>query len=151
MTSPETPRRPGATRSAPPVAYKGEPLDAARGPGLGCFWVQMAVLAVLIVLTPLSVSWNWPFTVTLVLFVVMLLLLLLTGQTMIFLMRLVASERTGGRRRPLASPTPTVGDLEESAPEPAPDSGADAADAAGAAGAADGPPGPGADPPGMRQ
>ncbi len=148
MTSPETPRQPGAPRPTQPVAYKGEPLNAARGPGLGCFWIQMAVLAVLIVLTPLSVSWNWPFTITLVLFVVMLLLLLLTGQTMIFLLRLVASERSEGRRRPLASPTPTVGDLEESAPEPAPDSGADAA---GAAGAADGSPGPGADPPGMRQ
>src|SRR5438045_2308533 len=40
--------------------YKGEPLDAERGPGLGCFWSQVAVLAFLIVLTPLTVIWVWP-------------------------------------------------------------------------------------------
>ena len=43
-----------------PVEYKGEPLDAERGPGLGCFRFQLVVLVVLIVLTPLSVAWNWP-------------------------------------------------------------------------------------------
>ena len=51
-----------------------------------------------------------------------ILLLLLTGQTIIFLLRLVSAERRG-RRRPLASGTKTVGELEdvdaggESAPE----------------------------------
>jgi len=41
---------------------------------------------------------------------------LLTGQTMIFLLRLVAAGRSDGRRRPLASQTPTVGELEDETP-----------------------------------
>ncbi len=51
----------------------------------------------------------------------MILLLLVTGQTIIFLLRLVSADRRG-RRRPLASGTKTVGELE--------DTGAAAADAA---------------------
>ena len=35
--------------------YRGAPLDPDRGPGLGCFWIQIALLAVLLVATPLSV------------------------------------------------------------------------------------------------
>jgi hypothetical protein len=110
VTSPPTPRK------TQPVEYKGEPLEAARGPGLGCFWFQMVLLAVLIVLTPLSaMAWDWPIWATGVLFVAMLLLLLLSGQTMIFLLRIVAAGRDEGRRRPLASATPTVGQLEDGA------------------------------------
>jgi hypothetical protein len=43
-----------------------------------------------------------------------ILLLLFTGQTIIFLLRLVSAERRG-RRRPLASATKTVGELEDAA------------------------------------
>ena len=43
-----------------------------------------------------------------------ILLLLITGQTIIFLLRLVAADRRG-RRRPLASDTKTVGELEDEA------------------------------------
>jgi hypothetical protein len=50
--------------------------------------------------------------------VTVLLLLLVAGQTVIFLLRLVAADRRAvGRRRPLASGTPTVGELEDEAPE----------------------------------
>jgi hypothetical protein len=41
-------------------------------------------------------------------------LLLFTGQTVIFLLRLVSADRRG-RRRPLASETKTVGELEDAA------------------------------------
>jgi hypothetical protein len=100
-----TPRRP---------AYKGEELDPARGPGLGCFWFQAAVLAVFLVLIPVGVSLNWPFELLAALLFVALGLLLFVGQTLIFLLRLVAADRRdAGRRRPLASPTPTVGQLED--------------------------------------
>ena len=98
--------------SPPPVQYKGADLDAERGPGLGCFWFQVAVLAVLIVLTPVSVSLGWPSNVSAILLFVTIGLLLLTGQTIIFLLRLVAVARRG-RRRPLASATKTVGELED--------------------------------------
>ena len=53
-----TPPRP--PRSTGPVKYKGEELDAERGPGLGCFRFQLVVLGVLLVLTPLTVVWKWP-------------------------------------------------------------------------------------------
>jgi len=126
MTSPERPptaERPSTVR---PVDYKGEPLDAERGPGLGCFRFQMVVLVVLLVLTPLSVAWNWPAAVSAILLFLVLILLLFAGQTVIFLLRLVASDRREGtRHRPLASPTPTVGELEdaqvEAVPGPAPE------------------------------
>lgn len=108
MTEPE---RPSTERK---VEYKGAPLDAAKGPGLGCFWTQVVVLAVLIVLTPLSVTWDWPFPVSAALLIAVLVLLLVAGQTVIFLLRLVAADRrAAGRRRPLASPSPTVGELED--------------------------------------
>ena len=100
-----TPRRP---------AYKGEELDPARGPGLGCFWFQAAVLAFFLALIPVGVKLNWPFEVLAALLFVALGLLLFVGQTLIFLLRLVAADRRdAGRRRPLASPTPTVGQLED--------------------------------------
>ena len=98
------------------VAYKGAPLDAEKGPGLGCFWLQVIVLAVVVVLTPLSAAWEWPIPVTIVLLALTLVLLLFVGQTVIFLLRLVAADRrTTGRRRPLGSATKTVGELEDEA------------------------------------
>ncbi len=112
MTSPD---RPPSVR---PVEYKGEPLDAARGPGLGCFRFQLVLLAVLIVLTPLSVVWVWPTPVSVVLLLLTIVLLLFAGQTVIFLLRLVAADRREGRRRPLDSATRTVGELEDRAGQP---------------------------------
>lgn len=105
VTSPESPT------PARRVEYKGEPLDAGRGPGLGCFRFQVALLVALIVLTPLSVAWNWPSVVSAALLFGTIALLLVAGQTIIFLLRLVAADRREGRRRPLASTTKTVGEL----------------------------------------
>ena len=110
-----------------PVEYKGEPLEAARGPGLGCFWLQLVVLGIFVVLTPLTVAAGWSPIVSAVLLFAVILLLLFTGQTMIFLLRLVAAGRSEGRRRPLASSSPTVGELEDEAHEaPLPAPGEDA-------------------------
>jgi hypothetical protein len=95
-----------------PVQYKGDDLDAERGPGLGCFRFQLVILAVFVVLTPLSVVWQWPDAVSAALLFAVVILLLFTGQTIIFLLRLVAADRRG-RRRPLASGTRTVGELED--------------------------------------
>jgi hypothetical protein len=106
---PTSPRPP---RPAGPVQYKGADLDAERGPGLGCFRIQLAVLALFVVLTPLSVAWRWPEAVSAVLLFVVIGLLLTTGQTIIFLLRLVAADRRS-RRRPMGSATKTVGELED--------------------------------------
>ena len=114
------------TINAGPVKYKGDDLDAARGPGLGCFRFQLIILGVFIVLTPLSVVWQWPDGVSAALLFAVVLLLLFTGQTIIFLLRLVAADRRG-RRRPLASGSKTVGELEDDgAPADAPDPDDDA-------------------------
>ena len=79
------------------------------------------MLVVFIVLTPLSVVWQWPSAVSAALLFAVILLLLVTGQTIIFLLRLVSAERRG-RRRPLASGTKTVGELEDAArPDDEPD------------------------------
>jgi len=100
------------------VEYKGAPLDAEKGPGLGCFWLQVVVLAVVVVLTPLSAAWNWPVPITIVLLATTLVLLLFVGQTVIFLLRLVAADRRAdARRRPLRSATRTVGEIEDEAKE----------------------------------
>jgi hypothetical protein len=112
---PTPPRRPRATG---PVQYRGEELRQERGPGLGCFRFQLIVLAVFVVLTPLSVNWGWSPAVSAGLLFAVIALLLVTGQTIIFLLRLVAADRRG-RRRPLASETRTVGELEDSASGPA--------------------------------
>jgi hypothetical protein len=125
---PTPPRRP---RQAGPVQYKGDDLEAERGPGLGCFRIQVVVLVVFIVLTPLSVAWNWPIGVSTVLLFAVIGLLLITGQTIIFLLRLVAADRRG-RRRPLASGSQTVGELEDVASP-----GGSAGDGNGAPGLAD--------------
>ena len=95
------------------VDYKGAPLDAAKGPGLGCFWIQVVVLVTFLILTPLTVTWAWPSWISAALLIMVLVLLLFVGQTTIFLLRLVAADRRSARRRPM-SPTArkTVGDLE---------------------------------------
>ena len=120
-TDPTPPRRPP---SSGPVQYRGADLDAERGPGLGCFRFQLVVLAVLIVLTPLSVFWGWPFEVSAALLIAVIVLLLVAGQTIIFLLRLVAADRRG-RRRPLASATRTVGELEDEGTDEAANAAAD--------------------------
>jgi hypothetical protein len=112
VTSPERPT------SVRPVEYKGEPLDAERGPGLGCFRFQLLLLLTLIVLTPLSVVWRWPDWLSAAFLFATIVLLLVAGQTIIFLLRLVASDRREGRRRPLQSATKTVGELEDERTEP---------------------------------
>jgi len=110
---PTPPRRP---RSAGPVQYKGADLEAERGPGLGCFRFQLVVLVAFVILTPLSVVWRWPETLSAALLFAVIGLLLATGQTVIFLLRLVAADRRS-RRRPLGSATRTVGELEDEADE----------------------------------
>ena len=95
-----------------PIQYKGDELDPARGPGLGCFRFQLVILVVLVVLTPLSVVWQWPTWLSTVLLFIVIALLLIAGQTIIFLLRLVAADRRT-RRRPLGSETKTVGELDD--------------------------------------
>jgi hypothetical protein len=104
--------------SPQPVQYKGDDLEAERGPGLGCFRFQLVVLAVAIVLTPLSVAWGWPEWISALLLFVVIVLLLFAGQTIIFLLRLVAADRRS-RRRPLGSQSRTVGELEDVAADEA--------------------------------
>jgi hypothetical protein len=108
------PTPPRGPRQTGPIQYKGDDLEAERGPGLGCFRIQVVVLVIFIVLTPLSVAWDWPIAVSTVLLFAVIGLLLVTGQTIIFLLRLVAADRRG-RRRPLASGSQTVGELEDAA------------------------------------
>ena len=104
------PRTPGPPRTP---AYKGAPLDPTLGPGLGCFWIQAATFLVLFVLTPYGVINGWPAWLTTAMLIVTLVLLLFVGQTVIFLLRLVAADRRS-RRRPLRSgATRTIGDLAE--------------------------------------
>jgi len=110
VTSPD---QPGSVR---PVDYKGEPLDSERGPGLGCFRFQVVLLVFLLIFTPLTVAWNWNPIFSIVLLFLTLILLLFAGQTVIFLLRLVAADKRDGRRVPLAARTPTVGELEDTAP-----------------------------------
>ncbi len=99
-------RRRARPRPTGPVQYKGADLEPARGPGLGCFRIQLVVLVVLIIATPLSVSASAPSWVSAVLLFTTLGLLLVSGQTIIFLLRLVAADRREGRRRPVARPDP---------------------------------------------
>lgn len=110
--------------SAPtqPPEYKGAPLDSERGPGLGCFWIQIALLTFFLIFTPLTVTWGWDPFISGALLILTLILLLFTGQTIIFLLRLVAADRRG-RRAPLDPKAKrTVGQLEDettAAPEDA--------------------------------
>jgi hypothetical protein len=103
------PRPPSPSRPA----YKGAPLDADRGPGLGCFWTQVVILAFLLVLTPVGVINGWPIWLTGGLLVLSLVLILFTSLTIIFLLRLVAADRRA-RRRPLGpGASRTVGQIED--------------------------------------
>lgn len=112
--TPDAPTPAAPTPDAPMPEYKGAPLDADRGPGLGCFWIQMGLLVALLVLTPLSVIWAWPSMVSAALLILSLAILFFVGQTMIFLLRLVAADRRS-RRRPLSPDArQTVGQLEDS-------------------------------------
>ena len=106
------PPAPRPLRSSGPVQYKGKDLDAERGPGLGCFRFQLVLLAVFIVLTPLSAAWHWPEWASALMLFATIVLLLVAGQTIVFLLRLVAADRRS-RRRPLASASKTVGELED--------------------------------------
>ncbi|MFI5261750.1 MAG: hypothetical protein ACHQZR_04250 [Candidatus Limnocylindrales bacterium] len=111
----------GATPPGRPL-YKGEPLVADRGPGLGCFWTQVVVLVAVLLLIPVGVNAHWPIWLTGLLLVSSLVLVLLVSLTVIFLLRLVSADRRA-RRRPLRSGArPTVGQLEDAA---APEDGAD--------------------------
>jgi len=110
-TTNELPGDPARLKGMP--EYKGEPLDAERGPGLGCFWIQVGLLTFFLVFTPLTVTWGWDPVISAALLIFTLILLLFTGQTVIFLLRLVAADRRT-RRAPLdPSAKPTVGQMED--------------------------------------
>ncbi|HEY7941795.1 MAG TPA: hypothetical protein VID25_07595 [Candidatus Limnocylindrales bacterium] len=101
-----------ATAPASPL-YKGEPLEADRGPGLGCFWTQAVVLVIVLLLIPIGVNAHWPIWATGLLLTLALILVLFVSLTVIFLLRLVSADRRT-RRRPLRSGArPTVGQLED--------------------------------------
>ena len=105
-----------------------------RGPGLGCFWTQAVLLLTLFVLTPFGVVNAWPAWLTTAMLAATLILTLFTGQTVIFLLRLVAADRRS-RRRPLRSgTTKTVGEIVNAA------TGADATPEAAEPPPADAPP-----------
>jgi hypothetical protein len=138
------PHRPSGAINLGPVEYRGQPLDAERGPGLGCFRFQLAILVVLIVATPLSVG-RLPEAVTVVLLFAVIGLLLVSGQTIIFLLRLISADRRG-RRQPMAGRSQTVGQLEDAAAaassEAAASSQAAASSEAASEDADEGPPAP---------
>ena len=97
--------------STGPVQYKGDDLEAERGPGSAASASSSDCSC--------SSSADAPErgvalagVVSAVLLFAVLILLLFAGQTVIFLLRLVAADRRG-RRRPLASDTKTVGELED--------------------------------------
>ncbi len=64
-------------------------------------------------LTPLTVALAWPPLVSAALLILTLILLLFTGQTVIFLLRLVAADRRGRRTPRSASARKTVGMIED--------------------------------------
>jgi hypothetical protein len=97
-------------------SYKGAPLDADRGPGLGCFWIQVGLLVFLLIATPVSVWLAMPPWVSAAFLILVLILLFFVGQTSIFLLRLVAADRRAERRVPRSSEArKTVGMLEDEA------------------------------------
>ena len=108
--SDEEPRqpKPGVT-----PLYKGEPLNAERGPGLGCFWFQVVLLGIFLILTPLTVVWRFEPWISATLLILTLVLLLFAGQTVIFLLRLVAADRRTRRRPQSGTARKTVGMLED--------------------------------------
>jgi len=130
LSAPQPERQPAAPE-APPAdesgtgtapsgmpEYKGEPLDAERGPGLGCFWIQIALLTFFLIFTPLTVTWGWDPLISGALLIFTLILLLFSGQTIIFLLRLVAADRRT-RRTPLDPKAKrTVGQMEDASTPP---------------------------------
>jgi hypothetical protein len=132
---------------------RGTELDPEQGPGKGCFWFQVIVLVLFIVLIPIGVSLDWPSELLALLLFVVIGLLLLTGQTVVFLLRLVAADRRAhGKSTPRRGPRKKAGERQdEPRPDPAgvadigatslagPDATADAADP-DAAGGPDAPP-----------
>ena len=108
--------------------YKGAPLDAEAGPGLGCFWIQVITLVALLILTPLTVILAFPSWVSAALLILSLAILFFVGQTSIFLLRLVAADRRAARRVPRsAAARKTVGMLEDEDDAAAPRGNDDAA------------------------
>jgi uncharacterized integral membrane protein len=107
----------GTAGTADPArpTYKGAPLDSERGPGLGCFWIQVVLLLVLLVATPLSVMLVFPPWVSAALLILTLAILFFVGQTMIFLLRLVAADRRSQRRPLREGARRTVGQIESEA------------------------------------
>lgn len=95
--------------------YKGAPLDSERGPGLGCFWIQIGLLVFLLVATPLSVWLAFPPWVSAAMLILTLAILFFVGQTMIFLLRLVAADRRAQRRPLREGARRTVGQIEADA------------------------------------
>ena len=69
-------RKPHTNMSVPAVLKK---LSTPFGTGLGCFRFQLVVLAVAIVLTPLSVAWKWPEWLSAALLFLVIVLLLVAG------------------------------------------------------------------------
>lgn len=102
-----------AKPEAPLPTYKGALLDAERGPGLGCFWIQVGLLVGMLVLTPVSVWLLAPPWLSAALLILTLVLLFFVGQTMIFLLRLVAADRRTRRRPMREGARRTVGQLED--------------------------------------
>lgn len=100
------------------------------------------LLTFFLIFTPLTVTWAWPPEISAALLIFTLILLLFSGQTIIFLLRLVAADRRT-RRTPLdPSAKPTVGQLEDVLPD-----ATGAPEQAGDADTADPPPAPAADGP----
>lgn len=108
-------------RASSPPSYKGAPLDSERGPGLGCFWIQIVLLVVLLVATPVSVWLQAPPWFSALLLIMSLGLLFFAGQTTIFLLRLVAADRRAQRRPLREGARPTVGQLGRQGTEEAAD------------------------------
>ena len=97
--------------------YKGAPLDADRGPGLGCFWFQVVLLVMLLILTPISVWLSAPSWLSAAVpDHLRLMLLFFVGQTMVFLLRLVAADRRTRRRPVERQRAQTVGQIEDDRP-----------------------------------
>ncbi len=119
MSEPTAEERSGGTGGdgADPAqpTYKGAPLDSERGPGLGCFWIQVVLLIVLLVATPLSVVLVFPPWVSAALLILTLAILFFVGQTMIFLLRLVAADSRSQRRPLREGARRTVGQIEADA------------------------------------
>lgn len=115
LSEPSAEERPSAGDDPARPNYKGAPLDSERGPGLGCFWIQIGLLVFLLVATPLSVVLVFPPWVSAAMLILTLVILFFVGQTMIFLLRLVAADRRAQRRPLREGARRTVGQIESEA------------------------------------